>query len=370
MINIIIGPRQVGKTTAALQIAEKWQGPVITVSADSPLPPGPEWIRNHWERATAQPGTLLIIDEIQKVRGWNETIKSCWDADAYSDTAPQILLLGSSSLLVQKGLSESLAGRFFLYRCSHWSFTEMKDAFSFDCDKWIYYGGYPGTTALMNDDKIWMQYIRDSLIETVISNDVLQMQTIAKPALLRHLFMLSATYPAQIFSYNKMLGQLQDSGNTTTLAHYLSLLQDAYLVSGLEPFKKDVKIKRGGSPKLILWNNALIAAVQGQPYNLVRPNHELWGRLVENAVGAHILNHVSGLSCQVSYWRKDSLEVDFVVETPKAIRAIEVKSSVPQKCPGLRAFCAMYPQARPFIVGPGGMPLEEFFSANPAELFG
>ena len=378
LIHIINGPRQVGKTTAALQIAGKWDGEVVNASADSPLPPGPEWIRAHWEKAErlarplprdAKQEVLLILDEVQKVNGWSEVVKELWD-ETSRKVAMQVTILGSSSHLLQKGMSESLTGRFFLYRCPHWRYDEMKEAFGWDLDKWIFYGGYPGAAELIDNEAVWARYITDSLIETVIAKDVLQLQNITKPVLLRHLFLLACGSPAQIFSYNKMLGQLQDAGNATTLAHYLRLLETAFLISGLEIYKRGKHKKRGSSPKLILWNNALINAVTGGSFERAREDFSWWGRLVENAVGAHIMNHLSGMPYSVYYWRDRSREVDFVIETPRKLYAVEVKSGKTVNTTGLRDFCALYPDASPIILGRGGIDFETFFSTDPREIFG
>ena len=377
LLHIITGPRQVGKTTAALQIQAKWNGPVINASADLPLPPEPEWIRSHWELAEYEarragsegPGVLLILDEIQKVRGWSEVVKALWDKACREESRIQVIILGSSSLLIQKGLSESLAGRFFLYRCTHWTFPEMERAFSWDMDRWIFFGGYPGAAALADQEDVWARYVTDSLVETVLAKDVLQLQSVAKPALLRHLFMLSAVHPAQILSYNKMLGQLQDAGNTTTLAHYLKLLETAFLISGIELFKGGVQKRRGSSPKLIIWNNGLINALAGGSLRASRNNYSWWGRLVENAVGAHLLNHLAGVPYSVYYWRHKGVEVDYVVKTPRQTWGIEVKSGNPKNSKGISGFLKMYPKARTMIVGSESMPLEEFFRNNPRDLF-
>ena len=365
-LHIIVGARQVGKTTAALQIAEHWRGVVIRASADEPLPPGPEWIRTHWERATSRrrESPLLILDEIQKVTGWSETVKSLWDAEQSARLPLAVLLLGSSALLVQKGLSESLAGRFLLFRCPHWGYPEVHAAFRTDLDRWLFFGGYPGSYSLTADESSWSAYIRDSLIETVLARDVLQLQTVAKPALLRHLFLLAASLPAQIVSYNKMLGQLVDAGNTTTLAHYLHLLGSAFLLTGLEKFRGGQAAKRGSSPKLILWNNALVSAVVGRRFREARQDPSWWGRIVENAVGACLLNSLQGLPWEVLYWREGHLEVDYIVRSPRRLLAIEVKSSRPKASLGLAAFCSRWPETKPLVVGQGGIPLEEFFSAD------
>jgi predicted AAA+ superfamily ATPase len=244
----------------------------------------------------------------------------------------------------------------------------MQKAFSFTLEQWLYFGGYPGAAAFIQNPQQWSAYVRDSLIETVLMKDVLQLQKITKPALLRHLFMLTATFPAEILSYNKMLGQLQDAGNTTTLSHYITLLEGAYLVSGLEQYKKGTKIKRGSSPKLIMWNNALITSLSGLSFDQTRNNHSLWGRLVENAVGAHFLNNLSGFSHRLFYWRQGDLEVDFVIQTPKTTYAIEVKSGNKHQMSGVEKFHSLFPDTKTILIGHGGTELEAFFLSNPVDL--
>lgn len=377
LMHIITGPRQVGKTTAALQVGAKWDGPVINASADLPLPPEPEWIRSQWETAEYEARSsknknthvLLILDEVQKIRRWSETVKGLWDKTIQENLPIQVIILGSSSLLLQKGLSESLTGRFFPYRCTHWTFPEMEKAFNWDLKQWLFFGGYPGAAPLIEHEEIWKRYVVDALIETVLAKDVLQLQTVAKPALLRHLFMLSAVYPARILSYNKMLGQLQDAGNTTTLAHYLKLLEAAFLVSGLDLFKGNIQKKRGSSPKLIVWNNGLINAVKGDSFKSSRENFSWWGRLVENAVGAHLLNHLAGIEYSVYYWRHRVAEADFVIKTPKQLWGVEVKSGNSKNTKGLSAFSKAYPDARIMYLGAEGIALEDFFRSDPKDMF-
>lgn len=371
LLQIIIGPRQVGKTTAAMQIQKEWAGKTLYASADDSLPPGPEWIQHHWQmaRREKEKPPLLILDEVQKIQGWSRTVKALWDEDRRLGLACRVMLLGSSSLLLQKGLAESLSGRFMLHSCPHWSYGEMRDAFGFSLEDWLYFGGYPGTGQLKADQETWKAYIRDSLIETVLNKDIFQMQNITKPALFRHLFLLAIRYPAEILSYNKMLGQLQDAGNTTTLAHYLHLLSSAFLVDGIELYKVGERPKRGSSPKLIIRNNALITALSKTPFSETRNNPELWGRIVENAVGAQILNSMPRMNTEVYYWRKTGAEVDFVVQTPETTWAIEVKSSKMRPSRGLGKFLSEKKNSRPFIVGGSGMQLEEFFATDPNELF-
>ena len=365
----LTGPRQVGKTTIADQVMKKLPFPSVYATADSPLPPGPEWIETNWRLAQVEcdryrKPVILVLDEIQKVRGWSETLKYYWDQGRRSNYDIRLLVLGSSALLLQEGLTESLSGRFLLHRCMHWSFKECADAFGWNMRQWLYFGGYPGAAAFVKDEQQWKRYVSDSLIETVLARDVFQMSRIAKPALMRHLFALSATFPAQIFSYNKMLGQLQDAGNTTTLAHYLKLLESAFLVSGIEAYSKGQVRKRGSSPKLILWNNALINALSTKRFRDAVGDSAWWGRLVENAVGAHLCNSLSGVEYTITYWRKGDIEVDFVVTRGSKSWAIEVKGGRTGKLSGLEHFRRIYPDANALLVGEGGIPLEKFFKSD------
>lgn len=374
LIQVIAGPRQVGKTTAAEQLVKLLGWPHVWAAADLPLPPGPEWIETQWHlarmfEAGAGQKVLLVLDEIQKVAGWSEMVKRLWDEDRRTRANVLPVLLGSSALLVQKGLTESLSGRFFLHRCPHWSWPECRKAFRWSLEQWIYFGGYPGAAPLAKQESAWKRYIADSLIETTLARDVLQLQTVAKPALLRHLFALAAAYPAQILSYNKMLGQLQDAGNTTTLANYLRLLGTAYLVSGLELFSRGKVRQRGSSPKFALWNNALINALSLLSRRQAMADGAWWGRLVENAVGSHLLNGLQEPDWAVTYWRDGDAEVDFVVAHGTRIWALEVKSGRPGKTGGVDAFRKRYPKANVWLIGSGGIQLEDFFNRPAVDWF-
>jgi hypothetical protein len=365
LLQVVVGPRQVGKSTAALQIEKRLAWPSHLASADAALPHPPEWIETQWQlaRLKGERGkSLLILDEIQKVRGWSEVAKRLWDEERATNGPVRPLLLGSSALLLQQGLTESLSGRFFLHRFTHWTWPECREAFGWNLDQWIYLGGYPGAAGLAEDETQWKRYVSDSLIETVLSRDVLQLQTVNKPALLRHLFALAGTFPAQVLSYTKMLGQLQDAGNTTTLAHYLKLLESAFLASGLELFSRGKVRKRGSSPKLILWNNALINATSLRSFADARGEGNWWGRLVENAVGAHLLNELQGPPWSITYWRDGDDEVDFVVSHGTEVWALEVKSGRSGKRGGVEAFRKAYPKAKVWLIGAEGVKLEEFFS--------
>jgi len=368
VIHVLIGPRQVGKTTIARQIQESIGIPTIYATADSPVPLDAAWIETSWRRAVAEGAAsgapvLLILDELQKVRGWSETLKLLWD-NRSAGPEIRVLILGSSALLMQEGLTESLAGRFFLHRCTHWDYPECRDAFGWTLEQWIYFGGYPGAAGFTENETAWKRYIADSLIETVLARDVLQMSKVAKPVLLRHLFALAATLPAQAVSYTKMLGQLHDAGNTTTLAHYLKLLESAFLASGLELFSHGRQRKRGSSPKLVLWNNALVNALSTRSFADSFGDTVWWGRLVENAVGACLCNSLHSVEYTVTYWREGGHEVDFVVARGNDVWAIEVKSGRSGKTSGLTRFRTRYPEARVLLVGGQGIPLEEFFSRN------
>ena len=369
LLQVLVGPRQVGKTTAASQVEKRLGWPSVVASADAALPHPPEWIETQWrlaraKAASARTRVLLVLDELQKVPGWSEVVKRLWDEELASEGKVCPLLLGSSALLVQRGLTESLAGRFFLHRCSHWSWLECRAAFGWTLDQWIYFGGYPGAAVLVEDEAVWKRYVNDSLIETVLARDVLQMQTITKPTLLRHLFALAAHFPAQMFSYNKMLGQLTDAGNTVTLANYLRLLETAFLASGLELFSKGQARKRGSSPKLVLWNNALVSATVLRTFEQAFADGSWWGRLVENAVGAHLCNTLTPVEHSLTYWRDGAHEVDFVVARALDLWAIEVKSGRSGKTAGLARFQARYPAAKALLVGGPGIPLEDFFSRD------
>ena len=370
VFQVITGPRQVGKTTAAKQLMKLFPYAAIYATADSPLPVGTDWFEMQWRLAEQKvkasgSAVLLVIDEVQKVPNWSESVKRLWD-QRVSDI--RLLVLGSSALLIQQGLTESLAGRFYLNRFTHWDYAECATAFGWSLNEWFYYGGYPGGEVFKKDDFQWKQYISNALIETVISKDVLQLHPITKPALLHNLFGLAATFPAQIFSYNKMLGQLQKAGNTTTLAHYLRILGQAYLVSGLELFSVGQIRKRGSSPKLMLWNNALINGLSLKSYEETLADPVWWGRVVENAVGAYLLNALADKPVSITYWRKRSAEVDFVLQSGTDIVALEIKSGRQGKVTGLKAFKDEYKKSRAILVGGNGIPLEEFLTTPPEKL--
>lgn len=366
-IQAVTGPRQVGKTTLVHQVAERSKIPCRFVSADEPTLQGAAWLSQQWEAARLlarehpRTGALLIVDEVQKVSGWSESVKRLWDEDSRSRLSLKVVLLGSAPLLVARGLSENLAGRFEILHLPHWSFAEMHDAFGWSGDQYIFHGGYPGAAPLIEDHSRWSRYILDALIETTVSRDVLLLSRVDKPALLRRLFELSCRYSGQILSFTKMLGQLQDAGNTTTLAHYLDLLAGAGMVAGLQKYAKDGARTRGSSPKLQVFNAALMTAASGMTPAEARKDTAFWGRLVESAVGAHLINSAAAGECELFYWREGNAEVDFVVRSGRSLTAIEVKSGRPRETlPGMAAFTAAFQPKRVLLVGGDGIAVEEF----------
>lgn len=385
-ITIVAGPRQVGKTTLVRQVLRgrtdsrmlsadiEGASPASTAFADAgttmDAPGAPRdgaWLVRGWQDARAgarqaNGGFVLAIDEIQKVPRWSDIVKGLWDQDRADGLDLRVVLLGSSPLLVQQGLTESLAGRYELIRLSHWSYPEMHDAFGLTLDEYLYFGGYPGSAALIRDEARWRAYVRASLIEPSIHKDILLMTRVDKPALLKHLFANGCEHSGQILSYNKMLGQLQDAGNTVTLAHYLDLLAAAGLLVGLQKYAGQQHRRRASSPKLNVLNTALMSVGSGYSFAEARADRSFWGRLVESAVGAHLYN--TGVpECALYYWRESPHEIDFLIQRGPRRTAIEVKSGrVPGSVPGLDAFCNAFGTCRRLLVGEGGVSLPELFS--------
>ena len=372
-LQVVAGPRQVGKSTLVRQVLEQTGLPSVQVSADEPTLRDRVWIEQQWDaarlltKAGGRRGAILALDEVQKVPGWSETVKRLWDEDSARRVPLKVVLLGSAPLLVQRGLSESLAGRFEILRLPHWSFGEMRDAFGWSLERYLFFGGYPGAAPLARDPRRWARYVKDALIETTIARDVLLLTRVDKPALLRQLFELACAYSGRELSYQKMLGQLQDAGNTTTLAHYLELLAGAGMVTGLQKYAGDRARRRGSSPKLQVLNTALFTAQSGLIPPEARRDREFWGRLVESAVGAHLANAAALGACELFYWREGDREVDFVVRAGRRVVAIEVKSAARRGAlGGLEAFTAEFRPDRKLLVGADGIPLDTFLE-RPAE---
>jgi predicted AAA+ superfamily ATPase len=368
-LQVVAGARQVGKTTLVGQVLSRLDVPNVFVSADEPTVGDTAWLAAQWERGRlaaadgARTGSVLVLDEVQKIPRWSETVKRLWDEDSRARRPVKVVLLGSAPLLMQQGLTESLAGRFEVVHLPHWSYAEMRAAFGFSVEDYLYFGGYPGAAPLIRDPQRWKRYLLDSLIETTIARDVLLMTRVDKPALLRRLFELGCRYSGQVLSYTKMLGQLQDAGNTTTLAHYLELLAGAGMLTGLQKYAGRSVRQRGSSPKLQVLNTALMTAQSGLSPEEARSDREFRGRLVESAVGAHLANAAASGTCELFYWREQNQEVDFVVRGGRTVLAIEVKSGrAPDAFSGLAAFSKAFKPKRTLLVGADGIALDEFLT--------
>lgn len=372
-IQVILGPRQVGKTTMITQLLHQLTISNLYVSADAISATNSAWLMQIWEsarlRMKASEATefLLVIDEIQKIDNWSEIVKQQWDKDTREKINIKVILLGSSRLL--QGLTESLAGRFETMYLGHWTYTEMQEAFGWSIEQYVYFGGYPGSATLINDEERWKNYIKDSLIETSISKDILMLTRVDKPALLKRLFELGSLYSGQILSYTKIIGQLQDAGNTTTLANYLKLLSDCGLLGGLDKYAGDIIRKRGSSPKFQVYNNALITSQTNDTYEKAIINPELWGRLVESSVGTHLINNSISERYNLYYWREGNHEVDFILEKGDKVIGLEVKSGMKAENTGMGVFAEKFHPEKVLLVGTGGIPYEEFLKINPRELF-
>ena len=389
----VFGPRQTGKTTAVRQALASAGLPYRLEAVDMPgedglgLAPGSlagdgglamlpaavrdrQWLVDTWEASEqlawgSERGFVLVLDEIQKIRGWSEAVKGLWDADPDRDCPLHVVILGSAPLLMQAGLSESLAGRFEPVGVTHWSFTEMSDAFGLDLEQYVFFGGYPGAARLVHDFERWRAYVREALIEPNIERDVLAMTRVDKPALLKRLLEFGALYSGQELSYNKMLGQLQDTGNTVTLSRYLTLLDNAGLLTGLSKHTKRPVLTKGSSPKLNVLNTALMAVVSEYTFEEARADRSQWGRMVESAVGAHLINTASPRT-DVRYWRDGDYEVDFVLHRGPRTVAVEVKSGRRrERRSGLAKFERRFKPQSAFVVGKD-VALGEFLS-QPAD---
>ena len=371
-IQVLAGPRQVGKTTLARQVMDAVGVPAHFASADDPALREAGWLETQWEigrlraRNGGRAGGLLVMDEIQKIPRWSESVKRLWDEDSAEGLELRVMLLGSAPLLVQKGLTESLAGRFELIRVSHWSFPEMRDGFGWTLPQYLFFGGYPGAAELIADEERWRRYLLDSLVETTLARDVLLLTRVDKPALLRQLFRLGCERSAEVVPYSRMLGRLSDAGNTTTLAHYLELLAGSGMLTGLPKYGSAPR-QRASSPKLLALNTALMTASAGRSFSDAQADADFWGRLVETAVGAHLANgpHAD----RIGYWKEGSREVDFIVAPRSAggePLAIEVSSGRNRDVqPGIASFERVHPGLRKLQIGGRGMQLEEFLSEPP-----
>ncbi len=374
-IQVISGPRQVGKSTLVKQVLKEISIDFTFISADNVEKDNLYWINEVWETARQRMKLkkereyLLVIDEVHKVNNWSEAVKKEWDDDTFNDVNIKVILLGSSRLLIKDGLTESLAGRYELIHMSHWSFKEMKEAFGMDLEHYIFFGGYPGGVGFINNEVRWRKYIKDSIVAPAIAHDILMTKTIYKPELMKQLFELGCTYSGEEIALTKLLGQLQDAGNITTLANYLSTLNESHLLCGLQKYANDNARKYNSVPKMMVYNTALLSSLYGLNYSQVFTNPKMWGRWVESAVGTHLLNMANELDYRIYYWRERNDEVDFILEYNRQCIAIEVKSGRRTTNAGISVFKEKFRPLHTFIVGNGGIPLEEFLSSDLKYLF-
>jgi predicted AAA+ superfamily ATPase len=368
-IQIVTGPRQTGKTTAILQALESLSIAHFFISADDPALASPEWLRNEWEQARLRQkqtkrDMILVIDEVQKIPQWSSMIKLLWDEDTRKKVPLKLILSGSSSLLIQKGLGESLMGRFEVLYCPHWNYAECKEAFGYTLDNFLFFGGYPGAAAFKDDEERWARYIGASIVEPTISQDVLLMEAVRKPALLRSLFNLGASYSGQELSYTKLLGQLHDAGNTVTIAHYLELLDMANILRGLPKYSANRLRSRQSSPRLLVYDTSLMVWTGGAMRRRFLEFPDARGHLVESAAGAYLLARCREEDFELYWWRDRDKEVDFVVQKGTSLTAIEVKSGIIRKSGGWLEFQKQYPHALSLTIGDANCSLEDFLSGK------
>jgi len=374
-IQVVIGPRQVGKSTLVKQVLGELDIPFVRFAADNVPATNTEWVSDCWSSARAKlkvgglKELILVIDEVQKISGWSEAVKKEWDDDCFNDVSIKVVLLGSSRAMLDKGLSDSLQGRFERIVLSHWNYAEMKEAFGWDIDKYIFYGGYPGAAPLADDSDRWTDYITGSIIDATINKDILVDVRVAKPALLRKALELSGAYSGKELSLTKMIGQLQDAGNTTTITGYLELLGQAGLVCGLYKYSNDESRKRSSVPKHQAYNNALKNVFCQRTFEDAIQDRSLWGHIFESAIGAHIVSGAYAGDYRTYYWREDDREVDYVIEKRGRLVAIEVKSNSKQWNSGLKTFSEKFHPQLSLVVGDAGMKADDFMKIDPASLF-
>lgn len=374
-IQVIVGPRQVGKSTLITQVLEECTLPYDNYSADDVAGVSANWLAQIWEAqrmkmlSRGESKRLLVIDEVQKIRNWSETVKAEWDRDTREKRELTVVLLGSSRMWIEKGLTESLAGRFELIRLSHWTYLEMKECFGWTLQQYVYYGGYPGAARYINNDTRWRNYVKDSLIEPSISKDILMDTKIMKPQLLRQLFEIGSDYSGELLSLTKVAAQLQDAGNVTTLASYLHLLDECGLLCGLQKYAEDDARKYNSVPKFQVHNNALRNVYADEEFAEMIENPQAWGRYVESAIGAYLVSQAQIYDYKVYYWRDKADEVDYVLVRRKKKIAIEVKSGRRTINNGLPKFAETYHPHKSLVVGSGGLSFEEFLTMDLNLLF-
>jgi predicted AAA+ superfamily ATPase len=343
LIQVILGPRQVGKTTSITHFLEaQYRERFVYVSADALFNADAHWLRENWQRARTEK-KLLVVDEIQKIENWAEAVKSLWDEDQKNRKSVPCILLGSSSLEIQRGLTESLTGRFQLIRAYHWNYRESHAGYGISFEEYLKYGGYPGSYPMIRNEGEWSGYLKNSIIETVVGKDILQNRTVKSPSLFRQAFDLLISYPAQEISYTKLLGQLQEKGNTDLIKYYIKLYEGAFLIKALEKFSTNAVKVKSSSPKILPLCPAFYYAHLLADYSAKER-----GRVFELIVGAQLAR----LGLDLFYWREKNDEVDYVLKRGKKIWAIEVKSGQKKSTRGLEKFKEKFSGAKLVILTP------------------
>ena len=374
-IQVVTGPRQVGKSTVVKQVLQALETPYQFFAADNVPAGNSAWVSNCWaavrsfQLANKLDSIILVVDEIQKIANWSEVVKKEWDDDTFHDRQIKVLLLGSSRVLLEKGLSESLGGRFEEIRMTHWSYPEMRDCFGFTLDQYLYYGGYPGAATLVGDDERYQQYVQSAIVEATINRDILMDHPVGKPALLRQTFELGAAYSGQLLALNKMLGALQDAGNTTTLMGYIHLLNESGMLAGLQKYSIDTARRRASIPKFQVYNNALKTVYSPYTFEQAIFDRKAWGHIFESGIGAYIISQAFVRRFEVFYWRERNDEVDFVLRRKASVVGIEVKSNAEKNTAGLETFKKAFKPHVSLVVGDGGMSADEFLSMDIRTLF-
>ena len=376
-IQVIMGPRQVGKSTMISQFVELTSIPCSLFSADSVGKTNTEWISEKWHETRIrmmlnnEPEHLLIIDEIQKIAGWSEIVKKEWDLDTREKRNLKVILLGSSRLLIQKGLEESLTGRFETLKMGYWEWNEMRDAFGISMEQFIYFGGFPGLAPYINDEDRWRRIMEDAIISPILNHDILDIEEIRNPSLLRQVFETGSIYSAQELSLTKMQGVV-NSGTVPTISSYLKILDETMLIKPIQKYDNSAIKTKNSIPKLQVYNNAFRNCYCQHTFEEALLNKTEWGRQVESAVGAYLAGRAVLDGFQLLYWRDEKKnECDYVLKKGERLIAIEVKSGHAGNIDGYLAFRKKFEKdiVNSFIVGPEGLPVEDFFRINIPSLF-
>ncbi len=376
-MQIVMGPRQVGKSTLVGQFTEGISVPFDFFAADGVNRFDSSWIPNKWQQVRmrmdihSEQEHILIIDEVQKIRGWSEQVKKEWDEDSRSNRNLKVILLGSSRLLLQKGLEESLEGRFETIKMGYWDWQEMHEAFGFSMDEYVYFGGFPGLAPDIQDEDRWRNLMEDSIISPILTRDILEIEEIRNPALLRQVFELACIESAKELSLTKMQGTM-NSGTVPTIKKYLDILNKSMIVQPLQNYSPSRVKEKQSVPKMQVFNNAFRNRFGTFSFDEARVDPAEWGRLIESAVGAHLANRAMTDDYELFYWRNERRqECDYVLRKGQALVAIEVKSGSVDKTVGFEKFKEQFADkvTAAFIVGPQALPLEDFFIMDLKSLF-